>query len=267
MLNVLIPTDFSVNSENAIAYAISFFKEQPCCFHLVHVTENDLQKSSNSEINTAKSNLQKQLQLIKKSSDNTNHKVLVRLIQGKLIEVIKNEVENKGINLIIMATNGLSNPTKNKVGSNTIDVISKVKCNVIIVPQNATFNGLHDFTLVSDYSIFLGTEILKTISMFIQMYSSTLHIVHLMKSKEIISQDQIQNKESLRDYFREDNHFFHTLTNKNPNAAIQDFVDNKAINLIAIAAKNIHLYQQLLFNTTKQTTDYQIKTPFLVLHE
>ena len=38
MKNILIPTDFSENSWNAIKYALLFFKKTPCNFYLLHVT-------------------------------------------------------------------------------------------------------------------------------------------------------------------------------------------------------------------------------------
>ena len=37
MKNILLPTDFSENSWNAIKYAISFFKNQDCNFYLLHI--------------------------------------------------------------------------------------------------------------------------------------------------------------------------------------------------------------------------------------
>ena len=38
MKNILIPTDFSENSWNAVKYALEFFKDTECDFYLLHVT-------------------------------------------------------------------------------------------------------------------------------------------------------------------------------------------------------------------------------------
>lgn len=267
MINVLIPTDFSENSDNAIAYAVFFFKEKPCCFHLVHVIESDLQLTSNTVLSTAKLKLQATYKKIFGVSKSLTHLVHTRVIHGKLIEILKNEVEDKKIKLIVMATQGSSASIKRKIGSNTIDVISKIKCNVIIVPKKTTFTNVDNITLVSDYSIFFETKMLKTLSSVIEMFHSCIHFVHLMKSKQSVSQDQIQNKELLKDYFLEDNHHFYTLVNENPNAEIQKFVENKSVKLIVIVAKNVHLYQQLIFYSSNQNSNYQTQIPFLILHE
>ena len=37
MKNILLPTDFSDNSWNAIAYALNFFEDMACNFYLLHV--------------------------------------------------------------------------------------------------------------------------------------------------------------------------------------------------------------------------------------
>ena len=37
MKNILIPTDFSENSWNAIVYALNFFEGTPCNFYFLHV--------------------------------------------------------------------------------------------------------------------------------------------------------------------------------------------------------------------------------------
>ena len=38
MKQILIPTDFSKNSWNAIEYALAYFSKTPCDFYLLHVT-------------------------------------------------------------------------------------------------------------------------------------------------------------------------------------------------------------------------------------
>ena len=38
MKNILIPTDFSENSWNAIRYALKLYKKTRCSFHILHVS-------------------------------------------------------------------------------------------------------------------------------------------------------------------------------------------------------------------------------------
>ena len=76
MKNILIPTDFSENSWNAIKYALQFFKKKKCNFYLLHVTSitnyndanapllTDIESIENTLIKEAKTDLK---ELLKKN--------------------------------------------------------------------------------------------------------------------------------------------------------------------------------------------------------
>ncbi|MBA3985716.1 MAG: hypothetical protein H0X63_03875 [Flavobacteriales bacterium] len=71
----------------------------------------------------------------------------------------------------------------------------------------------------------------------------------------------------LKDYFHGEKHSFHTLKNKNIEVSVQNFIEENIIGLIAMAAKNIHFFKQLFFNTGSKNCAYHTQVPFLVLHE
>ena len=41
MKKILIPTDFSENSWNAIKYAVAFFKKTKCTFYILHIASTE----------------------------------------------------------------------------------------------------------------------------------------------------------------------------------------------------------------------------------
>ncbi len=275
MTNILIPTDFSENSWNAIKYALSFFKSCKCTFYLLHVndvkglnqnTTTGTQKETNLNPEYRKK-LNQLIQKIEVSNLRQNHVFFSLVANGNIIEAIRNEVTDKHIDLIVMGTKGKSGFKKIAVGSNTTDVINKVKCTTLVIPENAVFTELTNIALPTDYSIFFGSKILETISGVLRLYNSKLHIFHLAKTDEKIMGEQLQNQELLKDYFVDNNHSFHSITNKNLDIAIDDCVKKHKINLIAMVAKNIHFFQQLFFHSKNSTTNYQREVPFLVLHE
>lgn len=266
--NVLIPTDFSENSWNAIQYAISFLKNRKCTFYLLHVNEiNSFQPSDKSLFRESRNQLQALIHKIESTSLNKNHNFFALSALGTIIDAIRTEVENKHIDLIVMGTKGASGIKKIAVGSNTTDVISKVKCNTLVIPEDARFTDINNLALPTDYNIFYGAKILETISEIMVLFQAKIHIIHLAKKNEPIVGDQVQNKELLQDYFMEDNHRFLSLTNRNLDKAIQECVEKHDIKLIAMVAKNIHFFQQIFFSSNLSNTRYQKEIPFLVLHE
>ena len=87
MKNVLLPTDFSDNSWNAIKYAIHFFKHIACNFYVLHVNRLNYLAADDSSLSISQDHIEeiytkpskKQLRLILKRisklfTDNENHK-------------------------------------------------------------------------------------------------------------------------------------------------------------------------------------------------
>lgn len=272
MTNILIPTDFSENSWNAIKYSLQFFKNCRCTFYLLHV----IQSSENNSISKLqqvkqdkiyKNKLNQLIQKIETEGLKQNHRFFALVANGHIVDAIRNEVLDKHLDLIVMGTQGANLVKKKNVGSNTTDVLNKVKCNLLVIPENARFTQIDQVALPTDYSIFFGPKLLNPIASILSLFNAKLHIVHVTKSNEKVLDEMQQNKELLADYFSDSRHEFHSITHQNMNEAIQKCVEKHQIKLIAMVAKNIHFFQQLFFNPEKSKINYQKKIPFLVLHE
>jgi len=280
MKNILLPTDFSENSWNAIKYAINFFEKDACNFYLLHVNRlsttimNDSPYIATEEVienvytKPAKLQLNKILKRIAKQfTPNENHKFYKLSDYNFFIESIRKHVEDKNIDCIVMGTKGASGIKKIIVGSNTGDVITKVKCTTLAVPENAQFVKLEEIAFPTDFSLTYDIQILQPLSEILETYQSALRILHINKKKSHLNNEQNKNNELLHDYFHHINHSFHYLTNKKVEDAIQCFIESRNINLICMVAKNLNYFQQILFHSKVEEISYHTETPFLVLHE
>ena len=280
MKNILLPTDFSKNSWNAIKYAIRFFENIDCNFYLLHVNRltnlsaNDtpliLDRDVIDKLYTmpAKQKLRDILKQISKLSLNhKNHKFYSLTDYGFFIESIRKNVDEKEIDYIVMGTKGASGLEKIILGTNTADVITKVKCNMLAVPENAEFVEPKEIAFPSDFSLSHSLEVLRPISDILEQFKSSLRILHIRKSKVDLNNNQEKNKELLEDYFSQCQYTFHYLTNKKVEDAIQCFVESRDINLICMVAKNLNYFQQILFHSKVEEISYHTDIPFLVLHE
>lgn len=280
MINILLPTDFSENSWNAIEYALNYFKSQPCNFYLLHVnrltnvTVNDspyaVSRETIENIYTkpAKEKLRKLLKrIIDKFQKNDNHRFYTQADYNFFIESIRENVERKNIDLIVMGTKGASGLKQYIVGSNTGDVITKVKCNTLVIPENAKFVSLKEIAFPTDFSITYDLQILEPIIHILKSSDLYLRILHIIKKNSKLSTEEKVNKELLEDYFHNHKHSFHFLTNSKVEDALQCFVESRNINMIIMVAKNLNYFQQILFHSRVEKISYHIEIPFLVLHE
>ncbi|MFD0989627.1 universal stress protein [Mariniflexile jejuense] len=279
MKNILIPTDFSENAWNAIDYALQFFSKTPCNIYLLHVNKPDVMSSSENLFTSNKNNssnilvkpskqrLQELLNRVKKNfPDNTNHKFFTISDTNYIIDSIRKQVLERKIHLIVMGTKGNSGLKNFCIGSNAGNVITKVKCTTMVVPENARFIATKEIAFPTDFSIFYQAETLQPLVDVVEMFNATVRVLHVNKSGSELNEDQQRNKEYLDDYFANYKHSYEFLTNKFFEDAVQKFVDSKEINLITMLAKNLNYFQKILFHPTIKGISYYKDIPFLVLH-
>jgi nucleotide-binding universal stress UspA family protein len=279
MKNILIPTDFSENSWNAIKYAMQFFKNKKCNFYLLHVTSitnyidadapllTDIESIENTLIKEAKTDLKELLKKIKSLNGNNKHNYITLTSIDYFIDAVRNQVSEKKIDLVVMGTKGATGFKEAMVGSNTGDLITKVQCPVLVVPEDAVFRIPKEIAFPTDYNIYYQTSILNIISGIVKMYNSALRVLHVSKRNTSLTTFQKENQEYLSDYFIDEKHSFHKVTSKKIESGLQCFVESRNIDLIVMVAKNLNLFQQILFKPTVEEISYHTEIPFLVLHE
>ncbi|MBO3115965.1 universal stress protein [Winogradskyella sp. DF17] len=279
MKSVLLPTDFSENSWNAIEYALEYLKDKPCVFYLLHVNTlshsilNDptYRDSTNviEEVYTKPSKVQllKLMKRISKVSNNKAHRFYSIVDNGFFIDVIRNQIIDKQIDLIVMGTKGASGLKKIIIGSNAGDVIVKVKCTTLIVPENAKYQTIEEIAFPTDFSSFNNFKTLNPLMDVIEEYGAKLSFLHVNKKNTELNIEQHRNKELLEDFFNGFDYDFYFLSNKRLEDAVQCFTESRAVDMIAMVAKNLNYFQQLLFNTRVENISYHTEIPFLVLHE
>ena len=277
MKSILLPTDFSENSWNAIQYALNFFEKSNCYFYLLHVNSLSNLTSEDSsyiltpeeiQIKLAKKQLSKFLKrILQELPYNKKHRFFTLVDYNFFTDSIRNHVKEKKIDMIVMGTKGASGIKKFIIGSNTGDVITKVHCTTLVVPENAKFNNLNEIAFPTDLAFSYNIQTLQPISEVLDKFNSFLRILHITKKKENINKGQQKYKELLEDYFNGYKNSFHFLTNDKIEDAVQCFVQSRGIDMIAMVAKNLNYFQQILFLPIIEEISYHTDVPFLVLHE
>lgn len=279
MKNILLPTDFSENSLNAIRYALGLFEESDCNFYLLHVIKSRdigfsdspyLTSTTQIEdvyIQNAKARLRDTLSLIStKVSTNKKHKFYTITDHNSLVESIRQQVSEKQINMIIMGTKGATGLKKAIIGSTAGDVITKVHCNTLVVPENAQYTDLKQVAFPTDFSMLYNINVLEPVVNITEEHAAAIRILNIGKKDADLNSDQLKNKELLEDYFSNLDHSFHFMTNKKVEEAVQCFVENRNIDLITMVAKNLNYFQHILFHSKIEKISYHTDVPFLILH-
>lgn len=169
-----------------------------------------------------------------------------------------------------MGTKGASGIKETILGSNTGNVMTKVPCNLLMIPEKAQQCIPKEIAFPTDYNIFYSYSILEAISKILRITEAKLRVVNVTKPGVQLNETQNQNMVYLQDYLLElyeESHSIHNLKHEKSKNAIEQFVVSEKIDMVIMVAKNLNFLQQLLFDTSIKKISFQTSIPLLVMHE
>ena len=275
MMQILIPTDFSENSRNAVLYALSFFKDQAVTFHLLHINTfntDSMQYNAGISLPVASSgNIDEKfnhfLNNIKEQHINEAHQFISIYENSFFIEGIRKQIADNNIDLIVMGTKGASGLKKITVGSRTGEVITKVKCPILVIPEKARFKIPINIAFPTDFNNPYKNRILRCLLDIASVYNASVKVLRVAQSKQPLSNQQERNRDYIKAALTDISHSFHVVENPDLENALQSFITNMNIDMVAMAAKNLNFFQRILFKPKTAKISYYMEIPFLVLHE
>lgn len=276
---LLLPTDFSKSSWDAIMYALKLYAEQECDFYILntytkdsHGLENINRLDPDEAFNKLSENRSKKglgdiLQRLTFAEKNPNHRFHVLSRSTLFIDVVKDVVENMQIDMIIMGAKGMKNAREGKYGKNTRAIIESVrKCPVLVVPKNLIFNRPEEIVLATNFNTDFRTSEVKYLAEIAKMTGASIQVISLA-DKDTLTQQQKNNKMRLQHYFKAVDHSFNVLHNVKMAAALSCFVEIRHSNIISYIDKKPSLWEKLGLGTpTLGKLGYFKDVPVLALH-
>lgn len=279
MRNILLPTDFSENSWNAIQYTMELFKEEACNFYVlnsfrlpVYTTDDFMVTTTNEGLEetlfkTTNENLDKILQRIYEYRKNPKHSFRKIAEFNFFLDAIKNIVKKNGIDLIVMGTKGATGAKEIFIGTNTGDVINKIKVPLIVIPENCSFKPPKEIAFPTDHKVFYKRKALNTLIKIAELHQSTVRIVHVKSDKSELNSEELANKNFVFECLEKIDHSYHTLHNLMLEDALNCFTQSRDIDMIAMVPKNLNFFQKLFFKPKVEEISYHTNIPLLVLHK
>lgn len=278
MKNILLPTDFSETSINAMEYAVQLFKHEECTFYIL----NTYQPVAIYTATTFGNNPQLDMdigQLFQKKSEEKITELIddlglkfsnvLHCYKGissfNMLSVeVEEIIEDMRIDAIVMGTNGASGLKEVFIGSQTMQVIKDATVPVIGVPAGATFKRPEDILFTTDYNVNKNQIGLPLIKAICEKYQPRLMFLNVFQGKSLTT-TQTENKEALDKYFKRDAHLTQISVEMKVLEAIEDFqVSHKADLLILVRNKH-NFFENLLFEPVVQRTVHHSSVPFMIL--
>ncbi|GMN11747.1 hypothetical protein MTsPCn9_29300 [Croceitalea sp. MTPC9] len=281
MKNILIPTDFSKNSKNAIQYAMAFFQNTACNFFILFANvegKDYLEKPSyqlgtgilvekeSKTIDEKLTDLENELKLVSKEKEN-HHFTLVHA-KGHFLKSIKDQVAQNRIELIVMGTKGATEVKEFFTGTHAGDVITKVECNVLVVPSKTSFKGLGEIVFSTDLDFEYSDVVFRSITEIMGSSKTNFHLLYVNRPVKTLSKQKHDVKEAIMKRFStvlENPITFHKVNYKKVEDAIRLFAQSINADLIIMVSKDYNFLQKQFLDTTVEEVSFDTKIPLLSL--
>lgn len=280
MKRILFPTDFSENARNAIVFALSLFKNEPCEFFLL----NTFQVGSSGLITTmsrtnqtrlyqitkeaSKKGLQNELKFIDEHYDNPKHKFNILMWVSTLTNAVRQVVFDKDIDYLIMGTKGATGLKEIFMGSNAYKIIKNIDlCPIIAVPDNFEQNTIETILFITGFEHIHHSYEIKPMIDIAKILNAKIRVLYL-GDVNTLEPHQKTAYELIQKRLKSVDHELIILKKEKPiNLIIKELVEeNDDIGIVCMINYWHSFFEKITHEPVIKKVTFNTKVPFLVMH-
>jgi nucleotide-binding universal stress UspA family protein len=269
--HILIPTDFSDSSKNALKHAAVIADRLGARITLLHVIDPPFNFPTNVDgvIDYLKENAEQHLEnmtdLIEKKYPEKKFQIKSQIRIGKPTSQITEAISDLDIDLVVIGS-GMDNPARKVLfGSVSTDIILRSPKPVLSVPSNITS---FDFSRILFTTNFRDGDMknLRELSEFAKLFDSSIHILHVAKDDNLETQIKFRGmKEIVQDSNLYDDITFEMRQDLDAFSGISDYVISKDITMMVMNRYRKSIVGLLLDKNYAKRMSIYTTVPLLVL--
>lgn len=273
MKNIVVLTDFSTCSRNAIHYAIQFLKDKTCRFYVMHVhksgsfTLDDLMTSATANVYDSILKAEKErLEKLKIELEQTafeQHTFETILDYNSFIDATHKVIEEKNIDLLVAGFNGVSNAAEILFGSHTLSIIRRINCNTLVVPEDVVFEQPKTMLVPLDAKDDIQSDAFSKILSVVK--DQNMH-VHVLRVYEKGFTGNRYDESFLMKACKDMNYTYHVIENVPLDYAKSCYVQMHEIDTLGLIVQKESVFERLFKHSSTTAISKTLKRPLLVVH-
>ena len=260
-MTIIVPTDFSSVANNAAIYAAKMVNGQyDTQIILYHVYEKAIEKS---EAESLLDKLRQELQTsgIAKIECRTEE-------SGDFIGSLERLARHLSAQLIVMGITGKSKLEQVLLGSNTLKIVERNVCPVLIIPPAAQFTHVKDVALLSDFKDVQTSIPEVPIKNVLSIFRPALHIINVNSEHYVsLTQEFLAERSRLMEMFKGFNPEFYFIGTYDLHETVQQFVMDKHIDMLITVPRHHSLFGGMFRTSNTKRLVYESAVPILAAHE
>ncbi|MFN3343854.1 MAG: universal stress protein [Flavobacteriales bacterium] len=270
MKNIVVPTDFSTVSLNAVEYAAKLAKHLGARLHLLHVYHVPLVATDVPVVPNLESIEKESFDRLEKLGIEIQDKhgvvSMIKAEMGFTVDEINEYCDKSKCDLVVLGMRGMSKVAELIVGSTTASYIERGNCPVLVIPADASFKEPKHITFASDLQ---GLEVhsldmLKTVGLH---FKSRINIVNVLKGELLPDYNKSVAGIDLEHYFQSLSHLFFFPEGRDVIEGIDHFMEKHPSDWLAFVHRKHGMFDRLFGKSFSKKMAYHTHIPLLVLPE
>ncbi|WP_240032164.1 adenine nucleotide alpha hydrolase family protein [Psychroflexus aestuariivivens] len=241
-------------------YAMVLLRDQDVNFKILHVKKPCEGGACSGKCNFIFTNkLNKEVERLQ-NLNKSNFTFTQEFVEGAYIESIRQIISREKIDLIILGNSQSANKNNSfYLDQKTLDIITKVKCSVLLVPGNTEIKPPTNFVLPTDFSVNFEYRIFDILRHLEAVQNQSLLLLE-MKSDCQLKDHHQRSKKQIDLIVNEIG--FEKITTCNQKS--KDFKISSEFDFMLILAKNLSIFNTIFQKNSSQY--YHSQLPVLFLH-
>ena len=286
MFKILVPVDLTESSYKACNFALMFANQaQEATMVILHCYQDYLEEpngegmfsesNATSEIITdhvlrrnqtdAQERLDELYQTLKAVNKNPYLHLDRVFMYGMPEDLIPEEVQRFKPNLLVMATKGESNMARTFFGTISTSIAKDINVPMLTVPETYEGTTIKRVLYATDFGK-EDTQVLESLQQLLQPFSPVIECVHVADE---LSKSDHQKLEELRSKLQKSaktNISYTLLDGDDVSDALQKFVSEQAIDMVALTTHSRTLLGSLLNPSLTKRLVLESQVPLLIFH-
>lgn len=272
MKKILIPTDFSDASRNALRYALRLMEKLPIeSIVLAHVFlpdtrgEADFIPPIGEVMKSREAMLEHFLEEIGEEEGPFPTKITPKLLVGfPADELVK---ASEDYDIVVMGATGAGGVLERIFGSVSSSVAQRAHCPVLVVPEGLAYQPLKHIVYASHYDS-SSPEVVEKLINFNRNFNAHLHFVQVREAKDLpFEASYRQIFEELFDSGEPPFSFdMAEVSSSSVAEGLNDYAEQQGAQMIVMATKHRGFWGQILHRSQTKRMALTTELPLMVLH-
>ncbi len=273
--NILVPTDYSETSSAVLEYAMQISEQLSATIYLLHAYQFPVfpvemsAQAIGIELQDIEDEAEaKMTALVKDLQQKYKNATICSLVNYGPVETMIDElVEDKKIDLLLLASKGGNATEALLFGSICADSIGKVKCPIIIVPKNYIIGEIRRIAYAASWIEDDDIKGIKNLLPLANAFKARITIVHIYSSTEHYTEaDRHRYEAKLLEVVGYSNVEFNIIKSEDFNRSMEEYVKEDKIDLLVMVTHPRFLFEGLYHPSFTKKILWHLNTPLLVLY-